>query len=169
MDDLTQAVAAADQPQAIHRALADLAQATVGFKLFTLMALDPVRGVARRSFSTMAEAYPVSGEKPLTPNAWSAQVIDRQEIFVANSIDEIAEVFPDHALIRALGCESCLNLPVPVAGRVIGTLNCLHVAGHYTPDRVAAAEALRLPGALAFLLAAHSGAAPRRALPISDE
>ena len=30
--------------------------------------------------------------------------------FVANSIEEIAEVFPDHELIRSLGCESCLNL-----------------------------------------------------------
>ena len=34
-----------------------------------------------------------------------------------------------------------------------GTLNCLHEAGHYTPERVAAAETLKPAGALAFLLA----------------
>jgi len=34
-----------------------------------------------------------------------------------------------------------------------GTLNCLDVAGHYTPERVAAAETLKTAGALAFLLA----------------
>ena len=38
-----------------------------------------------------------------------------------------------------------------------GTMNLLHQAGFYSPDKLAAAEALRLPGALCFLLcAAHS-------------
>ena len=73
--------------------------------------------------------------------------------FVANTIEEIAEVFPDHELIRSLGCESCLNLPIFINGEMRGTLNCLHEAGHYTPERVAAAETLKPAGALAFLLA----------------
>ncbi|MGP1355526.1 GAF domain-containing protein, partial [Roseicyclus sp.] len=97
---------------------------------------------------------PVSGEKPLQSGRWTDVVEGRHETFVANTIEEIADVFPDHELIRSLGCESCMNVPVVVGGAVIGTLNCLHEAGHYTPDRVAAAEALKLPGAAAFLLAA---------------
>jgi GAF domain-containing protein len=71
---------------------------------------------------------------------------------VANSIEEIAAVFSDHELIRSLGCESCLNLPIVVGGIVIGTLNCLDEAGHYTPERVAASETLKQAGAVAFLL-----------------
>lgn len=153
MTDFTQALAQADQPAAIFAALEALVQDRVGARLFTLMEIDRARGAARRSYSNRPQAYPESGEKPMQANPWSERVLERHETFVANSIDEIAAVFPDHALIQSLGCESCLNLPIVVGGQVIGTLNCLDVAGHFTPARVAAAEALRQPGALAFLVA----------------
>lgn len=161
MTDLTGALAEPNQPDAVFAALDALVQETIGAKLFTLMEIDRARGVARRSYSNRPEAYPASGEKPILKNAWTEQVEDRRQTFVANSIEEIAAVFPDHALIRSLGCESCLNLPIVVGDTVLGTLNCLDVAGHYTPDRVAAAETLKIPGALAFLLArTHSEKVP---------
>lgn len=155
MIHLTQAMASANQPIFTFRALEALVKETIGVKLFTLMEVDSARGVARRNYSNMPDAYPTSGEKPIEDNAWTAQVQGRHEIFVANSIAEIAAVFPDHALIQSLGCESCMNIPIVVQGRVIGTLNCLHVAGHFTPNRVAAAEKLKQAGALAFLLDAY--------------
>ena len=80
---------------------------------------------------------------------------DRQEIFVANSIKDISEVFPDHALIKSLGCESCMNVPIVVGGAVIGTLNCLDVAGHFTPERIAQAEVFKLPATIVFQLGAN--------------
>ncbi|MEM7259258.1 MAG: GAF domain-containing protein, partial [Pseudomonadota bacterium] len=127
---------------------------TIGVKLFTTMEIDYDRGVVKRNYTNMPDAYPVSGEKPMRKNAWTEQVQGRFETFVANTIEEIAEVFPDHELIQSLGCESCLNLPIVINGVVVGTLNCLHDAGHYTPARVAAAETLKQAGALAFLLEA---------------
>lgn len=155
MTNLTDALASENQPAATFEALEALVIDTIGAKLFTTMEIDPPRGVARRNYSNMPDAYPTSGEKPIEDNAWTKQVQDRHETFVANSIEEIAAVFPDHELIQSLGCESCLNLPIVVNGRAIGTLNCLHDAGHYTPDRVAAAEELKQFGALAFLLDAY--------------
>ena len=41
-------------------------------------------------------------------------------------------MFPDHALIRSLGCESCVNIPVRWDGQTIGMLNVLHEANWYT-------------------------------------
>ena len=152
MTDLTPALASTDQPMATFKALNALVDDTIGVKLFTLMEIDHARGVARRNYSNMPHVYATSGEKPIEENAWTQKVQGRKETFVANSIEEIAAVFPDHDLIQSLGCESCLNLPIVVNGTVIGTLNCLHEAGHFTPDRVAAAETLKQPGALAFLL-----------------
>lgn len=152
MTDFTKAMASTDQPMATFKALEALVNKTIGVKLFTLMEVDNERGVARRNYSNMPDAYATSGEKPIQDNSWTQQVQGRQETFVANSIEEIAAVFPDHELIKSLGCESCLNLPIVVNGSVIGTLNCLHDAGHFTPERVAAAESLKQPGALAFLL-----------------
>ena len=142
-----------DQPRATFAALEQTVQDTVGAKLFTVMEIIPERGVAVRSYTSLPDAYPVSGEKPLPDNHWSDIVLARRESFVANSIAEIAEVFPDHELIRSLGCESCLNLPVVIAGTVRGTLNILHAAGHFTPELVVAAEGLKPAAALAILLA----------------
>jgi len=154
MNRIAEAAALAEnQPAATFSALRDLVQETVGARLFTVMEVDRERGVAFRSYSSMPDAYPVSGEKPLTRNRWSGIVIERQQVFVANDIGEIADVFPDHELIRSLGCESCLNIPVVIGGAVLGTLNCLDVAGHYTPRRIEAAETLRSAGALAILIA----------------
>ena len=99
----------------------------------------------------MPEVYPRSGTKAVDSDRWTEQVLDGQQNFVANDIASIAEVFNDHELIRSLGCESVLNLPVVVGGEVLGTINLLHEAGFYTPDKVVAAEILKLPGSVCFL------------------
>jgi GAF domain-containing protein len=154
-DAFVQALAAPDQPGAAFAALRDLAQDLVGHTLFTLMTVDARASLARRAYSDRPDVYPVSGSKPLEDNDWSRAVLGRHETWVMNSIDHIAQHFADHALIGSLGCGSSLNLPIVVGGRVLGTINLLHRTGHYTPDRIATAEALKLPGAAAFLLAAQ--------------
>ena len=154
MTDIAVIVARSDnQPDATFKALEDLVHDTIGAKLFTLMEVDHDRDVAWRNYTNMPEAYPVQGEKPRMHNAWSDIVDVHHDTFVANSIEEIAEVFGDHELIQSLGCESCLNLPIIIGGKLRGTLNCLHEAAYYTPVRVKAAETLKTAGALAFLLA----------------
>lgn len=154
MIDFAAAVANAHQPQATYEALEALVDETIGVKLFTLMEVDHQQGVARRTYSNMPSSYPSAGEKPIEPGIWTEIVQDRHEIFVANTIEEIAAVFGDFELIQSLGCESCLNLPIVVGGDLVGTLNCLNVAGHYTKERVEAANELKSAGALTFLLAA---------------
>jgi GAF domain-containing protein len=144
--------AAENQPQAACDALHELARRTLGAKLFTLMSFDSGTGVAARFYSNMPDAYPVSGTKPVNTTDWARQVLHEHRIFVANDIQAIAEVFNDHELIRSLGCESVVNIPVVLAGGVVGTINCLHEAGYYTAERLAAAEALKLPGAACFML-----------------
>ena len=139
-------------PQAAFEALCRLAQQSVGAKLFTVTLQDRASGGSRRAFSNMPQAYPVSGTKPADRTDWSRQVLVEKRTFVANDIDSIAAVFPDHALIRSLGCESVINVPIVIAGEVLGTINCLHEAGFYTSERVTASEGLKLPGAVCVLL-----------------
>ncbi|WP_252869897.1 hydantoinase/oxoprolinase N-terminal domain-containing protein [Brucella pituitosa] len=55
-------------------------------------------------------------------------------------------------MILSLGCESVINVPVIIDGEVVGTLNCLHDRDYYTEDRIRAADALKLPGAVCMLL-----------------
>jgi GAF domain-containing protein len=140
------------QPMTMLAAVGRFAETLTGARLVTLMTIEPDVGSAERIWSNMPDAYPVSGRKPLNRTDWFEIVVERQQPFVANSIDEVAAVFDDHALIRSLGCESCLNLPIVVAGQVIGSINCLDGAGHWTAERLAKAQALILPGALAYLI-----------------
>ena len=154
----TRALASAGgQPAAAFDALCALTRQHVGAKLFTVMTYDDKRGFVRRVYSNMPEAYPVSGTKPANRTHWFEEVLENRRIFVANDIHAIAKVFDDHVLIRSLACESVINVPVEINGEVAGTINCLHEAGFYTPDKVAAAEALKLPAAACFLLNERSG------------
>ena len=126
LDDFTVALAkGGNQPQTVFDAMASLTEALIGVRLFTLMTFDPVNRLAQRIYSNMPDAYPVLGTKEVSDGLWTGRVLDRQETFVANTIEGIAEVFDDHELIQSLGCESVINVPVIVAGRILGTLNCL--------------------------------------------
>ena len=133
------------------QALDHLSRQIVGHKLFTLMTVDRETKTAARIYSNMPNEYPVFGKKPANISSWSETVIERHQTFVANDIETISEVFDDYELIRSLGCESVINVPIIIAGQVIGTINCLAKKDHYTSDRVAASQALKLPGAACFL------------------
>lgn len=164
MNDMAAALSKPEnlQPDVTFHALEALVNEVIGVRLFTVMERDAARGVSWRSYSNMPDAYPVTGEKPFHADRWTETVVNRGETFVANSVEEFADVFSDYELIRSLGCESCLNLPIVIGGELRGTLNCLHDAGHFTPERIAAAENLKLPGAAAFLMAAATRNAARQ-------
>ena len=154
--------AAGDDLNAMFAALCELTQQEIGAKLFTVMTFDPETRLASRRWSNMPVEYPPGGTKEMPQTDWGARVLDRHEPFVAHVPDDFRDYFPDHELIVSLGCESCLNLPVVFGGEVLGTLNCLDLAHHYTPDRVAHAARLVAPGALCLLMErklAHGGEA----------
>lgn len=147
----------------VWRNLQTLCAGSIGCRLFTVMTVDMQAGLARRAFTNDAAHYPVSGTKPITRNRWFDIVHGEKRSFVANTLADIATVFPDHELIGSLGLGSVLNLPVLIAGELMATINMLDAEGHYTPDRVAAAERhLTLPAMLACLLAARFDSSPQK-------
>jgi hypothetical protein len=117
--------------------------AALGTKLFTLTALDEAAGLFRRVYSSHPVEYPVSGTKPLQRDGWHEGTIVGRQTFVANTPPEFAVYFPDHALIVSLGLGSCINIPVhDPHGPVVGTVNLLAEAGHFTPVRLIAYHGL---------------------------
>lgn len=150
------AISEARDAHSCWKALEDLSVATVGVRLFTVMTVDMAAGLVRRAYSNMPVDYPTSGTKPLHGNTgdWFETVFNRRQTFVANTIADIAKVFPDHELIASLGCGSVVNLPVILEGSLVSAINLLDVAGHYTPERVAALEdGLAIPARLCTALA----------------
>ncbi len=107
----------------------------VGGRLFTVTVLDRAAGLARRVYTSHPKEYPVSGTKPMAQGDWTDQVVERGEVFIANTVAEFAIYFPDHAVIESLGCGAALNVPIQTT-EVIGTINVLDRSGFFTPDRV---------------------------------
>jgi GAF domain-containing protein len=148
------AISNAQDAEAAFGALQALVQATVGAKLFTYMTVDMEAEVARRAYTSDPQNYPTSGTKPIRYDSWFDIVHKQRQYFVANTIAEIAQVFPDYELINSLGCQSVVNMPVVLGGELVGTVNMLDVEGYYTPERVELIrEVLAVPAKLAAMVA----------------
>ncbi|MHA7773389.1 GAF domain-containing protein [Roseibium sp. M-1] len=150
--DFDRALSLATTPDAPFKALQALTEATIGVKLFTFMTADMKTELASRTYTSHPEDYPVSGTKPITYDRWFGIVHKDRQFFVANTLADIATVFPDYELIGRLGCGSVINLPVVLGDTLVGTVNMLHEEHHYTSERVEAAKAwLSVPAKAAYL------------------
>jgi hypothetical protein len=130
--------------------------ASLGTILFTITVLDPARDLCWRAYTSHPLEYPTQGTKPLTHDAWHAQVIIRRETFVANSPAEFEKVFFDHALIASLSLGSAVNIPVADAsGTVLATVNLLAEPQHFTAAKLAAYQTLVADHLQSLLAALH--------------
>jgi hypothetical protein len=114
-------------------------RATVGHKLFTLLYVAPTGLRVKRIYTNMPKEYPVGGYKEVTATPWHKLVIQQRKPWVGYNAKDIEWAYFDHELIKSLGCESAMNIPVVYAGRVLGTMNLLDAAGHYKatdPEKV---------------------------------
>lgn len=128
----------------------------LGTRLFTVTAHDFDAMLFRRIHSSHPVEYPAQGTKPMLRDAWFDLCIIKGDRFVANTPEDFAALYPDHAFIRSLGLGAAVNIPVRGdSGQIAGTVNLLAESGHFTPERLARYQALidaRRPG-LARLLA----------------
>ena len=153
-------LAKAKTQEAVFAALHRLSDSHFPVRLWTVMTLDLQAGLARRAYSSRPDTYPPSGTKPIVANDWFEVVHGQHRSFVANTLADIAKVFPDHAVIGALGCASVMNLPVISGDDLLATVNLLDGEGYFTPQRVkAVTDALAEP-ALVAMLAARALAKP---------
>lgn len=128
-----------------------IARTQLEIKLFSVMKVDFAGGEARRIYTNEPEVYPLSGTKPVPTGNWADIVIGQKRLFVANDYQALVEVFPDHEVIRSLGCEAIINVPIVIRGVIQGTLNILGPAGAYPPATLPFAEQLKVPGTFCFL------------------
>ncbi|MFN6953690.1 MAG: GAF domain-containing protein [Acetobacteraceae bacterium] len=106
------AQAAPGQPGPLFAALDAAMGHAIGHILFTILVIHPGAGESQRHYSNMPEAYRVGGRKPINRTHWYRSVLDEGTPFIGRSHEDIRDVFFDHELIRSLGCESVLNVPV---------------------------------------------------------
>jgi len=131
---------AAQTPDEAYVAMDKLVRNTVGVNLFTIMTMDLQAMEARRIFTSDEEKYPVTGTKEITKDSWYNHVVTEEKTFVANTLEDIAKVFPDAKLVGSMGLGSVVNIPVRENGMLIATVNISDAEHHYTPERVAFCE-----------------------------
>jgi hypothetical protein len=71
----------------------------------------------------------------------------RGEVFVGEGDAALAAVFDDIAVIRGLGLNGVVNVPLCEGGRVIGTFNYLTAVESWTGDQI---TVLRVLGQMAL-------------------
>lgn len=111
-----------------------LACKALGCRLFTVTVINADATLAARTFTSHPVEYPLAGTKPMTRDAWYDHVVTGLNSFIANTPAEFEKLFFDHALITSLGLGSALNIPIILNGKVLGTVNILAEAQHFTPD-----------------------------------
>ncbi|ANN17453.1 GAF sensor protein [Amycolatopsis orientalis] len=121
----------------------DKTRATIGVRLFTVLAWVPERQALRRVHSSHPAEYPVGGEKTVEVAAgWLDRCITGQEPYFGPDSAAVREIFADHELIDRLGCGAVINVPVVDDGRTLGVLNILDAEGSYDDASVEAARSL---------------------------
>jgi hypothetical protein len=134
IDDVASLVALAagsTDPQPVYRAAQRIAAETIGWRLFTILRYLEAEHAVERLHSSDAVAYPVGGRKPLAKIAASHGAMDKGEVFLAATKEDVRKAFFDHELIFSLGIRAILNVPIRHAGRRLGTVNLCGEEGMY--------------------------------------
>jgi GAF domain-containing protein len=114
-----------DDASALYRTIDQAVARLVGHRLLTLLVVVDGGAEVERIYSSNPNAYPLTGRKPMGPTPWGEHIIKGRQPWHGRTMADIRWAFPDHLLIESLGCGSCINIPVMVLGRLIGTMNVL--------------------------------------------
>jgi hypothetical protein len=139
---LTQRTADGADVREIYREVERIAAETVGWRLFTILRYLEAERAVERLYSSDEKAYPVGGRKPLDKITVSHGAMEKGEVFLAATREEVRAAFFDHELIFSLGVSAILNVPIRYASRRLGTLNLCGEEGMYGPAEIASAKML---------------------------
>jgi hypothetical protein len=126
----------------VYREIERISQECVGWRLLTILRYVEADGAVERLYSSDEKAYPVGGRKPLDKIATSHAAMEKGEVFLAATREEVGRAFFDHELIFSLGIGSILNAPIRHGGCRLGTLNLCGEEGAYGSAEVASARIL---------------------------
>lgn len=127
---------------AVYREAERISAETMGWRLFTILRYVEADEAVERLYSSDAKAYPVGGRKPLAKIAASHGAMEKGDVFVAATREEVRKAFFDHELIFSLGITAILNVPIRHAGRRLGTVNLCGEEGMYGPAEIARGKVL---------------------------
>lgn len=139
-------------PAETGRALHTLAASVMPSRLFTLTAINMAAGHVRRVYSSHPDVYPLLGTKPIIVDDWFRAMQTERRITTINTAPEMEGNFPDLELIRSLGCNASLSIPIMAGNDLLGTINALDAEGSYPATIIEPASSLIIPATAVFLI-----------------
>jgi hypothetical protein len=136
------ASAEAADAREVYRRVEQIAAATMGWRLFTILRYVEAEQAVERLYSSDEKAYPVGGRKPLDKITASHGAMEKGEVFLAGTREEVRKAFFDHELIFSLGITAILNVPIRRVGQRLGTVNLCGEEGLYGAAEIARGKIL---------------------------
>ena len=130
------------QPRQVYREVERISAETMSWRLFTVLRYVEAAQAVERLYSSDEKAYPVGGRKPLDKITASHGAMEKGEVFLAGTKEEVRKAVFDHELIFSLGITAILNVPIRHAGRRLGTVNLCGEEGMYGPAEIACGKIL---------------------------
>lgn len=143
-------------PEALFVLLAERLGRRVGYQLLTLLTADEDGSRLIRPYSSRPDQFPCGAADPVEDTRWFRRLFVEQKPVIANDTASIREWLPAFANAEALGYGSLLNLPIIVAGKVVGLINIMGASNHFDDWRVEAVRDETPLAALALLALAAS-------------
>ena len=135
-------IAQSPDPRVSYDAVGALAKECCGWRLLTALKYVEAEACVERLWSSDPTSYPVGGRKPLDKISASHGAMDKGEVFLAATKDDVRKAFFDHELIFSLGITSILNIPIRLGNKRLGTLNFCGEEGMYGARQVGDAKIL---------------------------
>ncbi|MET3926096.1 GAF domain-containing protein [Devosia sp. 2618] len=139
-------------PAETGAALHELAATILPAHLFTLTAINMAAGHVRRVYSSHPDVYPLLGTKLIVIDDWFRAMQTERRITAINTAAGMEGNFPDLALIRTLGCNASISVPIMAGNDLLGTINILDAEGSYPDAAIEQAANLIVPAVAVFLI-----------------
>ena len=117
-------------------------RAVAGDGLFTVLAVNGDADHLWRVWSSDPAHYPPGIADRIEDTVWFRRLFTERAPIIANDPETIAVWLPEFGGFAEQGYGALCNMPVVSGGDVVGLMNLMAGAGHFTPGRVAALEAL---------------------------
>lgn len=123
-----------------------------GIRTATFIATAPDRTVTHRIGTSNPADFPIGNVDPVDDSPWNRRILVEKRAVIGDDVAGMAAFIPETDGLVAMGYGACSCFPIVIEGETRGVVALLGDAGVFTPEALAAIDALLPIAALLFTL-----------------
>lgn len=123
-----------------------------GIRTATFIATAPDRTVTHRIGTSNPKDFPIGNVDPVDDSPWNRRILVEKRAVIGDDVAGMAAFIPETDGLVAMGYGACSCFPIVIDGETRGVVALLGDAGVFTPEALAAIDALLPIAALLFTL-----------------